>query len=402
MKKLVGASLFGVSVAIIGFVAFSTHIGSENNSIRTECSGYSNDFDARIRPTSDEVFEYIEGELERVMSRAEDNDLERGRYYAWGPTYLLEGALAAYEATEEARFLRLAVAPMMTMAENRDSATGIADNYRGRVLEAWGSDHFGDGEVYTSVVTHAGRIAAPMARFAWIVNSDEELAESYGNAAERLLVVAEEALLEYDDEFRTADDGRIGYYWRTIADRIEPLNHQTSVGEALLYVAATTDDPFWDMRANQLAEFVRDSLYEQSNGTIAWNYAPEVGDLHAGRVEPVWKAHVTIRFMHHAARLGVVFSDDDLEEVARSLRINVLRDGDTINAYISEEVDPMSNYENRYGGYTNVTPLYILSHYDRQLGEAIECLISERPEFGGWSAHPKTATAYVERLENRR
>jgi hypothetical protein len=345
-------------------------------------------------PSADVLFGWVETELDATLAQADELQTTRGATYAWRSSYALEAALLGYEVTGQERFLIEARDAMLEMLEHRDERYGRVDDYRGRVLKAWGTDHLDHDGEFVNVVTHAGRIATPMAWYAWIIDRDEQLRASHQRAAETLLDAAMAAVAEFDDDFRVADDGSYGYYWRAIDGRIEALNHQTSVGEALLYIAALTGEDGWKRRAEQVTDFIREVMFEQDNGTVAWRYEPTPQDPEGSPPEAIWKSQITIRFLRHAERLNVGFDARDLAEVARSFRVNVLRE-DGYNAHFAAEHEPLDEHEHHFGGPINLTPHLILGEYDQELHDELVEIVATDPDVGGWFAHGKTVIAYA-------
>jgi hypothetical protein len=330
--------------------------------------------------------------LRRVLQAADDAHTRRGATYGWRASYLIEAALIGYEATGDERLIVTARDAMLSMLDHRDDRYGWSDDVRGRVLRAWGSSHI-DAGVFQNIITHAGRIAAPMAWYAWLVQQ-AGLGGGHQAAAGELANAAAAAMREFDDE-RVVDD-KLAYYWRITHDKMDALNHQTSAGEALLYLASLYRDGFWLDRAGKLAAYVRAIMLREPNGTLVWRYCATPDAPDDSPPEPIWKSQVTIRFLRHAARLGIEFTGDDVAEVARSFRVNVL-DPPDYNALFAERRRRLKP-GHRYGGPNNITPHLLLGEYDTQLARQITDAVAGDPQVGGWLAHPKTGSAYALRL----
>lgn len=350
----------------------------------------------RATPNREVLYSWASRELQRVLDIADRHPTKRGGKYGWGGSYVLAAALMGYEATDDERFLEIARESMLKFLEHRDDYHERVDEHRGRVLKAWGSQGGDDKGGYTNVVTTNGRIAASMAWYAWLVGHAGGIDDSHRAAASALLEAAMDALREFDAELVFAEDESYAYYWRVTDDKIDALNHQTSAGEALLYIAELSEDPLWRTRAQQITQFTRRVMLREDNGTRVWRFQSTPENPPGSSREPIWKSQVTIRFLWHAARLGVGFDADDLAEVAESFRINVLRDGHRLNAYFAEKYKPMYD---RYGGPINVTPHLILGEFDEQLNEQLTEIVATRPEVGGWFPHVKTGIAYAYRLK---
>lgn len=347
-------------------------------------------------PNREVLYSWVYRELERVLRLADRNPKKRGKRYGWGASYVLAAALMGYEATNDERYLAVARDTMLRMLDHRDDRHGSIDEHRGRVMKAWGSVGIKGKDAYVNVITPNARIARSMAWYAWLVERAGGIDTSHRAAADLLLEAAIDAMYEFDNELVFAEDRSYAYYWRVTDDKIDALNHQTSAGEALLYIAELSDDAQWRSRAQQLAEFTRRVMFKEDNGTVVWRFQATPDDPAGSSREPIWKSQITIRFLWHARRLRVGFNFDDLVAVAESFRTNVLRDGAHINANFAEKYKPMSD---RYGGPLNVTPHLILGDFDDKLEKDVTEVVSTQPEVGGWFPHVKTGIAYAHRLK---
>jgi hypothetical protein len=352
----------------------------------------------RARPNPDVLYAHLEPRVAEALAEADERPTQRGLVYGWQLSYLLEAALEAYEASGQERFLVLVRDATLEVLSHRDDAVGLEDEHRGRVLRAWGTDHLLDDGGYTNVVTHAGRIAAPMARYAWNVAREPSLGDEHTEAAAHLAEAAGEAVLEFDDELRTSEEDGYGYYWRVTHDMVDALNHQTSVAEAFLYLAEVSEDPVFAERLEQLDGFVRWAMYRKDDGTVGWQYAPAPPDRHGNRPEPVWKGQITIRYLVQSARLDGGFTDDDLADVAESVRRNVLRSEDEINAKIAEEFEPLEDHPHWLAELPQLVPYLVLGRADPELEAQLVDLVADRKDLGGWFAEPTMLAAYASRL----
>lgn len=351
----------------------------------------------RATPNREVLYSWAHRESQRVLDLANRNPKTCGGKYGWSGSYVLAAALMGYEATEDERFLEVARDTMLQFLEHRDDRYHRVDEHRGRVMKAWGSKRGEGNGAYTNVVTTNGRIAGSMAWYAWLVDRAGGIDAAHRDAAAVLLEAAMDALREFDTELVFAEDYNYVYYWRVTDDKIDALNHQTSAGEALLYIAELAEDPLWRVRANQIAEFTRGVMFNEDNGTLVWRFQSTPENPAGSSREPIWKSQVTIRFLWHAARLGVGFDENDLAAVAESFRINVLRDGTGLNAHFAEKYKPMFD---RHGGPINVTPHLILGEFDEQLNEQLTEIVATNPQVGGWFPHVKTGIAYAHRLKS--
>jgi hypothetical protein len=352
------------------------------------------------KPNADLLYDYLKIKTAAMFQDVDVSPSLRGRIYSWRGGYLIGTTLTAYQSTKQERFLILAMEAMKKIDSTRDDRLGIIDEFRGRIVKSWSSSHFAKNTIVTSPVTYAGRVAAPMARFAWIVTSDSKLDEKYGEAATQLLNSATIAISEYSDEFIIDPSGQYGYYWRVLKNRIEPLNHQAAVGRALLYISKVTKSPKWNKHSLLLARFFKAVIYNHDEDHAIWEYSPTLNAFKGGKPEAVWKAHVTTQYLMQAEYFGVEFDRGDLESITLSFNDYVMRSGEIsdINAMLSPKYTPLSNYEHKYSGYANLIPFIALKKYNKKTAHNLVKLISTNPKMGYWFHHPKLANAYALRL----
>jgi len=354
----------------------------------------------RSPSNSSVLFDYLSENIEYILDKADRNQTNRGAIYAWGGSYLLDSTLRGYEITGDERFLILARDAILEMLDYRDDKLKRKDVLRGRILKAWGTDHLDPSGSHYNVVTHSGRIASMMARYAWLVEQDQSLSTEHHEAAKLFKVAAETALLEFEDQYIQPAGTNYGYYRGVANWSAEPLNHLTSIALATLYLSELSDtDPIWSARTSELAEFTKQAIYTSGNGTFVWRYNPLPENPYTSNPEQIWKGQVTIRFLVLAERLDKHFNEDYLSAVGKSFRINVLRDGTYFNAQISEYYDPLWNYQfHERGGLINLTPYAQLADYDSQLMAELEDALASTPEIGGWLSSWLGSISYVERL----
>lgn len=345
----------------------------------------------------DVLYGYLQQYIDRMLALADKLDTARAPTYAWGVSYATDACILAFEATKQPRFLVLIASTFERCLAFRDSELGRIDEVRGRVVHSWGSDTYLPGS-YTTVVTVAGRVTYPIARFCWIVRNDDQLAAQFGEQADRFLEAIELCIGEHEDEFRMLEGTDQGYYWRLIDGRIEPLNHMACVGNTLVMLHVITGKEKYHRMARAIASYYKASIYSQENGTVVWGYDPTPDNRRGNRIAPIWKAQVTVRFALVAAQHGIVFTDDDLQGIARMFMTNIYRSPGQFNAIIGSRNRPMEKYRNRHGGYLSLLPYMLLDEYAPEIRQVLEDLVATRPDMGGWFTRSKGAIAYAHRL----
>lgn len=345
----------------------------------------------------DVLYGYLKQHIERKLAHADKLDTARAPTYAWDLSYSTNACLLAFEATKQHRFLVLSASTFERFLAFRDSELGRVDGVRGRVLHSWGSDTHLPGS-YTSMVTIAGRITYPIARFCWIVKNDNDLAARFGEQADRFLKAVELCIGEYDAEFRMLEGTDQGYYLRPSNGSIEALNHQACAGNTLVMLHVITGKEKYHRMASAIASYYKASFYSEENGTVVWGFDPTPDNRRGNRIAPIWKAQVTVRFALLAAQHGIVFTDDDLRGIARMFLTNIYRGPGQFNAIIGSTNRPMEKYRNHHGGYLSLLPYMLLDEYAPEIRQVLEDLVATRPDMGGWFTRSKGAIAYAHRL----
>jgi hypothetical protein len=339
-------------------------------------------------PSHEEVLVgYLRRALPDRLEYADADPARRGHVYAWPVAYLLDAALTAYERTGNRVFADVAAETLDRMADRRDDVTGRRDEVRGRVVAAWGGNGFVPGH-HTVNVTLVGRVAEPFARFA------ADLPES--SRAPIYAATASETLAELDGEYREERDGA-GWYPVVGGERAEPLNHLAAAGRACVELHRATGDAHAMERAGALARFVRSTWYRDRGGRRVWDYDPDAITRRGRGTEFVWKAQITLGFVHRGAGVGG-FGDRDLAEVCRTLTGNVFRDRG-VNATIYRRFTPIEVYGMYNGGLLSVLPLMTWAGTCPGLADMIEGAVAANPVAGGWLGRPQGAIGYAARID---
>jgi hypothetical protein len=349
------------------------------------------------------LLEYLQIELPEPVDRARAN-CERGSIYAWSWSYLARAALEAYDRTRDHRFLDVFVETADVVIDDRDHLHGRMDEYRGRMLPTWGTCRHLKGK-YTSVVTHAGRIAQPLLWFSLTVSEVDALAEKYRRRAAGYTSAARMALAAFEDDYRRIPERGLGYYDRPTRGDVEALNHMHAAGEAFVLLYALTGDASYRQRVEELGGYFLAATWEGENGCRQWPLRafPETLGTRAAEAERMWKAQITILFPIAAYEHGLVFDRSFINEFSCLFHNNV-HEGDLVftpKISADEEQDPIDGTKRRH---QLLAGWYVLDRYDPAVGEVIEAAIAARSDLfpDGWLSHPVTVLAYAQRLGGTR
>lgn len=325
--------------------------------------------------------------------------------YAWSWAYLARAALRAYEGTGQRRFVDLVADTGDRILADGDGELGRLDEFRQRVLRTWGTcGHLED--TYTSVLTHAGRIGYPLARFCWIVAQDEKLEALHGSRAARFLAAAEEALAEFEPDYRVVDGTDQGYYVRPTRRDVDPINHVHCAGETFVLLYVLTGKQEYRQRVVELANFFVAAVRTEVNGSFTWPYQPAPhapGDRKAPP-EPVSKAQITILFPLSAYEHGLFFEAEHMEALARTIRLNIHRGGNRFQQTISAGGQGhLMEGPGPSGRHCLLAGWIYLDRFDPQVRTIIERAVAHRRDIfpGGWFQRPVTAMAYSYRFLSR-
>jgi len=254
---------------------------------------------------------------------------DQGGEIAWGESYQLSALVEMFDATRDPKYAELIVRLSDWIAQSRDDRQGLRDGLRGSVVAAWGSTNYSKGIRYAWAV-HSGMIVAPMARFAAVVRTDPGLKVRWNPDADRLLQVAEEAVAVHDDEFREGPRAEEGYIYCLYLKKPVPLNMQNALARAWLAIDDATRTPKHRERVTQLARFLKNRLRPMEDGSYVWAYWPPL-EGKSESFEDISHAAINIDFMVLCFEHGVVFTQEDIARLEKTLFTRVLLADDRIN-----------------------------------------------------------------------
>jgi len=249
---------------------------------------------------------------------------------AWGDSYSLAALAEMLDATRDPRYAEWFVKLANHVADARDDRHGRRDEYRNRIVPAWGSSKYTDGRWHGWAV-HTGMIAAPMARFAAIVRREARLRPRFDKDAARILKVAEQAVAVHEDEYREGPGPGEAYLHGLYTGRNLPLNMQNALATAWIYLDDATGLPQHQECIARLARFFRNRLRTSDDGAYIWAYRPPP-DRPDSSFEDVSHAAINVAFATLCFERHIVFTREDITRFEKTLRLHVLRgDGAVAN-----------------------------------------------------------------------
>lgn len=241
---------------------------------------------------------------------------------AWGWSYQLAALAEMLDATRDPKYAEWFVKVADQVVAARDDRHNRRDEYRGRVVPAWGSSRYSGGKHYAWAV-HTGMITAPMARFAAVVRQDENLSARFGDDAARLADRAAESLAVHDDQYREGPAEGEGYLYGLHLDKHLPLNQQNAPARGWLFLADAGQAGPYRERAKALARFYKNRLRTTETGACDWSYWPGLDGPGRGS-EDVSHAAINADFMVICYEHGIVFEDTDLDRLEKTLLNSVI------------------------------------------------------------------------------
>lgn len=253
------------------------------------------------------------------------DDAGYGSALAWGTSYVMLTLNLLYEVTGDTAYLDRQLDLAERAFRKRDidlaAATGdqakYTDYQRNRVMKAWGTGNYSKGQ-YTCWAVHAGMVCFPMAEMVRIVRAGGEKTAAYSTRAEALVPLIEEALTEFDSEWRDGPEVGQGYYLFPNGS-ILPLNQQNAPGRALFVLSELTGKQEYRDKADKLAAFMKSKLTHVADGDhYLWAYSPKTPTGPPSSGEDVSHGAINAHFMYLAWSYGSVFDDTDMARLTRT------------------------------------------------------------------------------------
>ena len=254
-------------------------------------------------------------------------DYEKDGYgeLAWGVSYGMMALNVLYEATGDTRYLAQQADVIEKVLAKRDAdlaatygEAAYLDYQRDRVLKAWGTGHYSNGQ-HTSWLVHAGMLLYPMADFARIVRAGGEKTAAWRDRAEALVPKLEETISEFDPEWRDGPQDGMGYYLFPNGT-IAPNNQMNAPGRALFILYDLTRKAEYRDKAWRLAAFSRSKLTHVPDGDCyVWAYSQGKPEGPPGTGEDISHAAINAHFMYLAWEHRASFDDTDMQRLTRTL-----------------------------------------------------------------------------------
>jgi hypothetical protein len=172
-------------------------------------------------------------------------------------------------------------------------------------------------------------IAEPLAQFAAVVRGDRKLSAKYRKAADEFLAVAERAIAVHDDQYRDGPGADEGYLHGLWLKKPLPLNQQNAPARAWIRIDDATGKNAHRERIQRLAHFLKNRLRTTEDGAYVWDYWAPLDGPGTG-FEDISHAAINADFMVLCYERGIVFTQEDIARLERTLLTKVILGDDAI------------------------------------------------------------------------
>ena len=230
---------------------------------------------------------------------------QTGAELAWQESYILLSYVTMYEAFRDIAYLDKAMERIDQVFKVRADRTATRDLIRERVLCAWNSTRYTQGQSYAWLV-HAGMITYPAARAAYLIRQDPGMEEKYVAKARDYIRYIEEVIHAFDSSWREDNEKNEGWYYEDYLKHGAPFNMQNAMGRTLIALWLATGKDEHRLRAEKLANFFKNRLKLVEN-RYEWSY-----EARGGNAEDISHAAIDVGFAFDAYRAGLVFTRSDM------------------------------------------------------------------------------------------
>ncbi len=273
---------------------------------------------------------YVQGFLGAVaMPKADDTGY--GSPLAWGTSYAMMTLNLLYEATGDTQCLdkqldfigQIFTKRDCDLAAKYNDPDKYKDYQRSRVMKNWGTGAYSKGE-YTCWAVHTGMILYPMAEFVRIVRAGGDATATYAQQVEQYVPLMEQAIKEYDSEWRDGPEAGQGYYLfpestSSLSGKLLPLNQMNAPGRALFALHDITGKDEYKDKAEKLAAFTKSKLTHIEDGDYyVWAYWANPATAPPSSGEDVSHAAINAHFMYLAWEHGATFDNTDMARLTRT------------------------------------------------------------------------------------
>lgn len=242
-----------------------------------------------------------------------------GNAVGWGTGTLLMAYLSRFEATRDPYYLSLIKENAQLVFANRSDRLGLIDTSRNQVVPAWVSTRYSDDIPFAWLV-HAGNFMYPVARWTYLVRSDDALWEEFGWYAERFIdeitqVIDFFELVDWREGPSPNEGFFTGHFATNLQEQPLPFNMMHTIGRTYVAMYLATGEVRFRDKAERMAFYWYNRL-EMVEDRFVWNYANY--NNRSNWIEDISHGGISVDFALQCYRAGILFSGEDMIRFART------------------------------------------------------------------------------------
>ncbi|MHB0939551.1 MAG: hypothetical protein ACYDCO_05220 [Armatimonadota bacterium] len=310
------------------------------------------------------------------------------RYLCWNEGHFQHALLNLWQLTGDRTWLEIAVERMEGVWECTGDRRGEADHVWGIPQPTWYDEK---DELGAAITLITGVILYPMARLLREVWSDDRLADLRPRL-QPWFDRCRRAIAVHDCEWVELPDGS-GVYLEPYVkgparvyphggSRICPLNRMYFLAMPMLMLGRLEKDDSYLGRVKRMARFFRESLEEDENGALVWEYESQ---YYPATGEDISHAACQVRFTELCKAEGIEFTEKDLRAIARTLQENIFLHGNVPCGEVRGLTPGLDMSVGAWSSLCRFVPDVL-----PRIAAVIETAYTERPEFfekEGWGIY---------------
>jgi hypothetical protein len=309
-------------------------------------------------------------------------------YLCWNEGHFQHALLNLWELTRDRAWLETAIGRMEGVWEFTGDRIDLPDNVWGIPQPTW-YDH--NDEAGAAITLTTGVILYPMARLLCEVWQDESLADLRPRL-EPWFDRCRRAIAVHDCEWVELPGGSGAYLEPYLkgpsrvyprgGSRIAPLNRMFFLAMPMLMLGRLLRDETYLDRVKRMARFFRESMEEDENGAVVWEYETQ---YYPATGEDISHAACQVRFAELCLAEGIEFTEKDLRAIARTLEENIFVHGDVPCGEVRGLTPDLDMAVGAWSSLCRFVPDVL-----PRIAAVVETTFTERPDFfetQGWGIY---------------
>lgn len=252
-------------------------------------------------------------------------------YLCWNEQHFQNALLDLWDIDQDRRWLETLIERCEVVWSFRGHHANRKDGMFGEVLPTW-YDATDSGSMPITLGT--GVILMAIGRLMHTIHRDPKLRDLW-KRVEHWVEYFRETIAVHDREWLDLPGGSGNYLepfekgparvYPRGGSRICPLNRSFALAIPMLHMARITGDAVYLDRVTRMARYFKNSCETLDNGSLVWEY---LTSRYGADGEDLSHASCEVLFAELCAAAGVVFTQEDIRGIARTLELNIFRYGD--------------------------------------------------------------------------